>query len=191
MTRAGRVPRFLVGSVGYKVSQWEKIQGKGDAVPIMRAVRWEPYELSLVPLPADSAARVRAASSEVFECEIIDPTEESDMPRTAAPEAASEAAVTNAPDSVVTEPVVTEARTAEPALDSRAAGVPVIDNALTDAAITAARTAETARCSGITLAARKLGHPHTVADKMIADGVPLDAARAQMIDMLAAAQETT
>lgn len=46
-------------SVGYEVSEWEKVERRND-VPLMRATRWNPLELSLVPIPADPGAQVRS-----------------------------------------------------------------------------------------------------------------------------------
>lgn len=48
-------------SVGYKVHQTER--DETGAVPVERAVDWEPYELSLVPIPADAGAQVRSDES--------------------------------------------------------------------------------------------------------------------------------
>jgi hypothetical protein len=45
-------------SVGYKVHKTER--DETGAVPVERAVDWEPYELSLVPIPADAGAQVRS-----------------------------------------------------------------------------------------------------------------------------------
>lgn len=45
-------------SVGYRVWKYERIE-EGDT-PVMRAVDWEPHELSLVPIPADAGAQVRS-----------------------------------------------------------------------------------------------------------------------------------
>ena len=49
-------------SVGYDVMQWE--EGKDKAGKrFKRAVRWQPAEISLVPIPADASAQVRAADA--------------------------------------------------------------------------------------------------------------------------------
>jgi hypothetical protein len=46
-------------SVGYLVRKYEETKD-GDGRPIVRtAIDWEPYELSLVPMPADAGAKVR------------------------------------------------------------------------------------------------------------------------------------
>ncbi len=47
-------------SVGYRVQEWQSV-GSDDETPRFRATRWTPYEISLVPIPADAGARVRAA----------------------------------------------------------------------------------------------------------------------------------
>jgi phage head maturation protease len=49
-------------SVGYDVQKWE--EGKDKAGKrTKRAVRWQPAEISLVPIPADASAQVRAADA--------------------------------------------------------------------------------------------------------------------------------
>jgi hypothetical protein len=47
-------------SVGYMVDQWEIAEASGARAQLRTAKRWTPYELSLVPVPADAAAQVRA-----------------------------------------------------------------------------------------------------------------------------------
>lgn len=47
-------------SVGYRVHQYEKTEGSGDALPTYRATSWEPLEISAVPVPADAGAHARA-----------------------------------------------------------------------------------------------------------------------------------
>lgn len=54
-------------SVGYSIEEVEEIQN--DESLIVRATKWTPFELSLVPVPADAAAQTRNA--EVLEKEEI------------------------------------------------------------------------------------------------------------------------
>lgn len=49
-------------SVGYDPIRYREV-GEQDGLPVRRAVRWLPLELSLVPLAFDDAAVVRGASS--------------------------------------------------------------------------------------------------------------------------------
>lgn len=48
-------------SVGYDVQTYERVAGPSNELPTFRAVAWTPLELSLVPIPADAGAQVRAA----------------------------------------------------------------------------------------------------------------------------------
>ena len=50
-------------SVGYRVHRYEQIADPRDGT-VHRAVDWEPYEISVVPLPVDPAAAVRGAGGE-------------------------------------------------------------------------------------------------------------------------------
>jgi len=50
-------------SVGYTVHRFEQVSGGSDEIPVYRAVDWEPYEVSLVPIPADAGAGVRSADA--------------------------------------------------------------------------------------------------------------------------------
>jgi hypothetical protein len=58
-------------SVGYRVHRYEIIRSEG-AVPLYRAVDWEPYEISLVPIGADAGAGIRS-NPRSYPCEIIQP----------------------------------------------------------------------------------------------------------------------
>jgi phage head maturation protease len=59
-------------SVGYRIHGIEKKERK-DQIPLHRVVDWEPFEISAVPIPADSGAQVRAhqrGDPELFECRV-------------------------------------------------------------------------------------------------------------------------
>ncbi len=49
----------LLISVGYRVHAYEKTEAEEGALPIYRATRWEPLEVSAVPVPADAGAQAR------------------------------------------------------------------------------------------------------------------------------------
>jgi phage head maturation protease len=61
-------------SVGYRVNKFEELKDEVDGMPVMRAVDWEPMELSFVGVPADKGAQVRAEET-TNECEIINESE--------------------------------------------------------------------------------------------------------------------
>lgn len=58
-------------SVGYRVHRFEETKGNGNKLPIRVATDWEPYEISMVPMPADTGARVRSHQIETNACEIV------------------------------------------------------------------------------------------------------------------------
>lgn len=47
-------------SIGYRVFKFVDAQGEDDPVRVLRAVDWEPFEVSLVPVGADDFAGVRS-----------------------------------------------------------------------------------------------------------------------------------
>lgn len=47
-------------SVGYRVHEYSKTEGDENALPTYTATRWEPLEVSAVPVPADAGAHARA-----------------------------------------------------------------------------------------------------------------------------------
>jgi len=54
-------------SVGYLISEVSEIRQPG-AMTILRATKWEPLEVSLVPVGADAGAGVRSAETRTFPC---------------------------------------------------------------------------------------------------------------------------
>lgn len=49
-------------SVGYRVHAYEERAAKAGALKTRTAVDWEPYEVSMVPMPADTGAHTRSES---------------------------------------------------------------------------------------------------------------------------------
>lgn len=59
-------------SVGYRVHKFQEDDGKGNKMPVRTAIDWEPFEISMVPMPADVGARVRAGDkSDTNPCVIV------------------------------------------------------------------------------------------------------------------------
>jgi hypothetical protein len=58
-------------SVGYRTYKMQKVEGGDATVPTYRAVDWEPYEISLVPIGADAGAVTRSRG-ETTPCEFVE-----------------------------------------------------------------------------------------------------------------------
>lgn len=59
-------------SVGYRVHKFEETTDANGQIPTRLAVDWEPYEISMVPMPADMGAKVRQGDrSETNRCLIV------------------------------------------------------------------------------------------------------------------------
>ena len=70
-------------SVGYRVHKYFRTPADEEAgtPEIRRAIDWEPYEISLVPMGADAGAKVRAADHvPLTRCLIVTRAEETRMP---------------------------------------------------------------------------------------------------------------
>lgn len=148
-------------SVGYRTHRTER--DETGATPIERAVDWEPYELSLVPIPADAGAQVRSEEPHP------NPTERS---------MAEQNQGVQAPEPTTD----TETRAAAPA-PAPAPAAPAVD-------VEQIRAGERTRCAAIMDGCRKAGLEATFAEQLIADGTPIDQARSQIIDKMAERQST-
>lgn len=89
-------------SVGYDVDEYEETRAKdradGGKRSLLTPTSWEPYEVSVVQMPADAGATVRADNPDEIRRYAVRSTEESPMP----------------------EPIQTTAAQAAPALDEQA-----------------------------------------------------------------------
>jgi len=74
-------------SIGYEVRKVQREERAKGERPIYRAVDWEPFEISLVPIPADPMAQVRSVQDKMQEVEVIEdaksgPSDIKDAPNT-------------------------------------------------------------------------------------------------------------
>jgi creatinine amidohydrolase/Fe(II)-dependent formamide hydrolase-like protein len=58
-------------SVGYRVYSMEIVEDGEAEIPVMRAVDWEPFELSFVPVGADADSRTRGDAAQTNPCEFV------------------------------------------------------------------------------------------------------------------------
>lgn len=150
------------GSVGYRVHKYEDLTEPGDKIRTLKAIDWEPVEMSLVVIGADADAGVRPdgakaeQAEEMNECEIVirNQSEEDAVKKT-------DGAAGDSP---------------------QAAAVATVDEAAIKAA---AVREERERVSTITIAVKAAKLGDDVLKELIGGGKTADEARAHVIDLLA------
>ena len=162
-----RVKEGVLGSFsfGYKRTRIEQTAETRDGLPVWVVRRWEPFEISPVPIPADAGTGTRAASPAASStpknlCEIVRRSSET-MPLE-----------TNTPTTTVLEDTAK--------LD--AARKAAADQAIAD---------ERKRAESIRLAVRKAKLDDATADALVRDGKTIAEANAQILDQLAARDTAT
>lgn len=153
-------------SVGYETFKAEEVRTKtadpeGEQIPTFRAIDWEPFELSMVPIGADAGASVRN-HAQTTNCEFIfaDDTEQRNMEDDKTP-----AATPAAPQPVTPSAPVVAAPVAITAEAKRAIEVAAVERTL-----------------GIQRCARTLGVSEEVAAKAIEAGTSADSFRAAAVE---------
>lgn len=191
-------------SVGYKVYRFEEMPKTEDGVRVLRAVDWEPLELSAVPIGADDGAVVRQADQNCNECEVKFMEEKMTIKKKKRSGEVDPSAVEPAPEEVSEEAQAVEGQDqdvapaveasvdapveAAPSAEVEAAvdpEPPATDPAKVEEARREGEKNERERCIEIRRIVGNVGLGHEIAEKMISDGVSLDAARKQVIDLLA------
>lgn len=163
-------------SVGYVVHRYEETPGKNGGLPTRLAVDWEPYEVSMVPMPADVGAQTRDGkpAGTLTPCIIATRSEQEPAPMdpitTPAPATTSETIVERNPADPGA-PI-----TPQPAPAARAAAEPTDRDRGVDA--------ELERVQGIMSACRAARMPQDFMDNLIATKVPLLRAQTLVLDEL-------
>ena len=122
-------------SVGYRVHRYEPRPDAATGETVHRAVDWEPFEISVVPVPVDRDATVRSEGDQGTPATAIEPAlpaEDTPMPETTpeTPAAAPPAPHSAAPSTPPQETTVTTTPSApapEPTRAAPAPAVPAID----------------------------------------------------------------
>ncbi|MFL1462468.1 prohead protease/major capsid protein fusion protein [Roseococcus sp. DSY-14] len=125
-------------SVGYRVHRYEPRPDAATGETVHRAVDWEPFEISVVPVPVDRDAAVRAQGEQGLSAPAIEPAlpdEEPTMPETtpetpAAPPAAPPSAAPSTPSqetTVTTTPSPAPTAPPEPIRGAPAPAAPPVD----------------------------------------------------------------
>lgn len=189
-------------SVGYTVFQWRDVTGDGQ-ITVLRAVDWEPSELSLVAVPAEAgmSTRGRERPRTPKPCVILgarnllrpmDPEEDPQTtPNTAARAegSATPSTPTTAPDTGTTaEPAPAEGNRGEPAPSAPAAppATPERSEPAPATATAAERAAIAERTRARTIRTLCTRHQlHSLADELVDSGCTVEAARTRVLDVLA------
>lgn len=58
-------------SVGYRVYKFEEDASGDNKIPVRTATDWEPFEISMVPMPADMGAQVRENKGDTNTCVLL------------------------------------------------------------------------------------------------------------------------
>ncbi len=175
-------------SVGYTRDQIEMIppdasQSARDGVWTYRVTKWTPMEVSFVTVPADPDAGMRNVNGELvnaagkvvraFNCEVREfPTP-----------------VPAGADSTRKDVTMPEVENAAPAPDKTAETEAI--RLASEKAAKDATAAERKRVADIQTATRAAGLPEDFGQKLVDEGVTVDAARAKVIDALAEKQKET
>ena len=149
-------------SVGY-VARTYQVEERQGQIPVYTATDWQPYELSMVAIPADAGAGIRSDQPDQgqrsWPCSFITPAAAGPTTRNEEP----------MPDPVI-----------NPAADEAAV------RAATDTAVQQALQAERQRGADIRSAVRSVGLADTVADDLVQRGLSVEQASAELIRHLAA-----
>ena len=173
-------------SAGYRVYKYEKkgtawdprIGKKPDEIPTYRAVDWEPYEISLAPIPADIKATVRSGGSELTnECIIFETETEMNRNEVIAELKQRKIQFDESATDEQLNTLLEQSRSQNPTPAPADPQTPV--NA--DEQIRAAIAAERQRTADITLAVRAARLGDDFAQKMINDGTTIEKARELII----------
>lgn len=150
-------------SVGYRIHKYEvdEVDESDSKLPTYRAIDWEPMEVSLVSIPADAGAQIRS-DAETYPVVIHRATQAHDEEAGAMSEKATE-----------------KVRKEQPAPEQ----------VNTDQIRSEAVEAERKRVRSINEMCRKAGLSDEFGQRLIDEGVELDAARAAVIDELATVSE--
>lgn len=165
-------------SVGYRVFKYDVTENAGS-LPTYTAIDWEPYEVSLVPVPDDPAGSVRSHTDNENEVEIIN-TRSMKIEGQEGAESASAAAESAAAPAAAAAPATTE----KPAAEAPAAAAPAATAPAAEAPVS-----EGTRASEILLSAEKAGVPMDFVRSLVDDkSISVSVARQRIIEKLTESQ---
>lgn len=164
-------------SFGYRVYKYEQIKEEGVDYDILRAIDFEPMELSFVAVPFDAGASVRS-NEDLNECEVFKKEENMSVEEKKIDEVVAEEKKVETTESV-TESVTeekSEAPVAEEKKEEEGRSVEDIE--------TRAIASERKRFSEISDAVRKAKLGKEMADSFFEKGLKIDEVRKEILNML-------
>lgn len=158
-------------SVGYFVHRYHDVTPDGDKIRVLRAIDWEPFEVSMVAVGADAGAGVR--SQQTSNCVVI----------------GTEARTNNKGQTLMDKNTETLApATNQPAEQARTAPATPATPAVTVDEAQVRKQAvedERKRASDIRALVRSVGLEDSLAESFVAKGTDMEAVRAAVLDKLA------
>jgi len=172
-------------SVGYRIHKYQQVKAGADTV--YRITDWEPFEISIVPIPADDGAVIRSAPVEPAQFVAVEPSEAAAEPLAPVEAARAETIAT----STIAAPAAYQEQTMTDQVTTAAPATVAAPNA--EAIRAEAVSAERARIAGIEEALRAaqpvLGEAGIAAVRAEALGGEMDGAavRLRLFDLMAKA----
>lgn len=164
-------------SAGYSVEEYTIVSTPEDDIPTYRASKWTPKELSFVPVQADHRSGSRSEDNLTHSTTILNPELMNRNQAGASAEGAQSSPETTENQRAETTPTPAPTPVAVPA------GAATVDE---DGIRSAAVTAERQRVADITAACTRAGMDQEFTQNLITAGTSVDAARASIIDQIAA-----
>lgn len=175
-------------SVGYRVHKMEKVEEEEGSAPVYRAVDWEPYEISVVPMGADPGSKIRGsggadgAPAATYPCSFEERETTMSVKRKKKISArAEETAAEETQAEAVEEVAAEETVAAEDAAEDEAVAAEPAERAISLAEKRGAEL-ERKRAAGINRTAMALGLPAEFAQRHVAAGTSLQRFNTLAID---------
>jgi hypothetical protein len=166
-------------SIGYRVYAYDREAATETKIETRTAVSWEPFELSITPVPADYTAQVRTQNKNLLNPQNKPTVMDEDILTPGA-----------TPTVAPTAPVATETRTGAPAPAATPALVPAIVNppvVATDIVTRTAAQVDVANPVSVMQLVRMAGLPVTVAEDLVGRNLSASAVTAEVTRLYEAA----
>lgn len=163
-------------SVGYFVHRYQDVTPDGDKIRVLRAIDWEPFEVSMVAVGADAGAGVR--SQETNPCVVIGNQARNEKGQSPMDKEQNPAQV----------PGQTQEQRTNP---TPAPAAPALSQADIDAATQRGIEAERTRTTEIRTLVSSVGLDNEVAEDFIKRGVTIEDSRKLVLERLAKKDEET